>query len=238
MNDLKNSGCKLSADIVPYMYGELSSAEGSEFESHLLECVDCTDEFAAVSNARYEVYDWKKTEFEPLATPVFTIPYREADGVSWFDKARAAFSQSWAVPGVAFAGIAIVSVFAAVFYFSGDSGSNVAQVNTNSRAVTAPVAPDPVPASPAPEKEKPLVVAKDDVERPVPRGSQSVRAGSGSPARKRAARTVRNVAVPRPVETQAISTPNRPAPTLNEFAEDEDTSLRLAQLFEDIDTRD
>lgn len=228
MNDVKNSGCKLSADIVAYMYGELSSAEGSAFESHLLECVDCTDEFAAVSNARYEVYDWKQTEFEPIATPVFAIPYGEP-AVSWFDKLRAAFRPSWAVPGVAFTGIAIGSVFASVFYFSGDSGSNVAQVNTNSR---------PIAAIAAPEKEEPLGVVKQDAERPTAQHEQPVRRVSGTSVRKRVARTDKNAAVPRPVEARATSTPNRSAPTLNEFADDEDTSLRLAQLFEDIDTRD
>lgn len=238
MNDVKNTGCELSDEIVPYMYGELSSAEGFAFESHLLECVDCTDEFAAVSHTRYEVYDWKKTEFEPLVTPVFTIPYGEANGVSWFGKVRAAFSPSWAVPGAAFAGIAIVSVFAWVFYFSGDSGLNLAQVNANSIPVPASASPEPVPASPAPEKEVPLGVAKDAVERPATREMQPIPAVSGSAGRKRAARSARNISVPRPVEAQAISAPNRGAPTLNEFAEDEDTSLRLAQLFEDIDTRD
>lgn len=226
MNDLKNSECKLSADIVPYLYGELSPAEGSAFESHLLECVDCTDEFAAMSNARYEVYDWKKTEFEPLATPVFTIPYAEP-ALSWFDKVRATFGPSWAVPGAAFAGMAIVSVFAGIVYFSGDTGSNVAQGNTNSRPVSATAAP-----------EERVVVGEDDVEAPAPREIQPVRPVTGGAVRKRAARPDKKIAVPRPVEARAVSTPNRPAPTLNEFADDEDTSLRLAQLFEDIDTRD
>jgi anti-sigma factor RsiW len=228
MNDLKNSECKLSTDIVPYLYGELSPTEGSAFELHLLECVDCTDEFAAMSNARYEVYDWKKTEFEPLATPVFTIPYSEP-ALSWFDKVRAAFGQSWAVPGAAFAGMAIVSVFAGIVYFAGDTGSNVAQVNTNSRSV---------PATAAPEENERVVVAKDDVEAPAAREIQPVRPVPGSSVRKRSVRSDTKVAVPRPVEARAVSTPNRPAPTLNGFADDEDTSLRLAQLFEDIDTRD
>ena len=237
MNDVKNSGCKLSADIVAYMYGELSSAEGSAFESHLLECVDCTDEFAAVSNARYEVYDWKKTEFEPLATPVFTIPYGEP-AIPWFDKVRAAFHPSWALPGVAFAGIAIVTVLASVFYFSGDTGSSVAKVNTNSRTVPAPPASERSVPAPAPEKEEPLVLVKDDVERPASQQARPVRPVADSAVRKRAARADKNAAVPRPVEAHVTSTPNRPAPTLNDFADDEDTSLRLAQLFEDIDARD
>lgn len=228
MNDFKNPVCKVSADIVPYLYGELSPAEGNAFESHLLECVDCTDEFAAVSNARYEVYDWKKIEFEPLATPAFTIPYAEP-AVSWFDKVRAAFSPSWALPVVAFAGIAIVSVFASVFYFSGDSGSNVAQVNTNSR---------PVSETAGPEDRDPVVVAKDDIGLPAAREMQPVRPVPSGAGRKRVARSDTKVSVPRPVQARATSTPSRPAPTLNEFADDEDTSLRLAQLFEDIDTRD
>ena len=44
MNDLNLKGCKFSADIVPYMYGELAAADTLAFESHLLECSDCTDE--------------------------------------------------------------------------------------------------------------------------------------------------------------------------------------------------
>jgi hypothetical protein len=226
MNDVKNSGCKLAADIVPYIYGELSVTEGSVFESHLLGCVDCIDEFAAVSNARYEVYDWKKTEFEPLATPVFAIPYGEADGVSWFDKVRAAFSQSWEVPGVAFAGIAIVSMFIGVFYFSGASGPDVAQENSNSRPTTVSPQPDLLVIAP-PIKDE---ISGDEL-RPVPTIAVST-------TQKRSARNARAVVSPRRVQARPTTTAASAAPRLNEFSEDEDTSLRLALLFDDVDTRD
>ena len=54
---MNNVNCKYANEIVPYMYGELASSATAEFESHLLECQLCTDEFAELSAARYEVYD-------------------------------------------------------------------------------------------------------------------------------------------------------------------------------------
>jgi hypothetical protein len=230
MNDVNISGCKFSADIVPYMYGEMSAAESSAFETHLIDCGVCTDEFAAVSNARFEVYDWKKTEFDPLETPVFEVPFGDravTTAASWLDKLRAAFANSWAVPGVAFAGIAIVSVFTGVFYFSGESGPEVAQENSNSR---------PTVVSPQREPEVGSVPStNDDLPRDEPR---PVQATVVSTPQKRTVRNAKAVVNTRPVEARSTTTANRTAPRLNEFSEDEDTSLRLAQLFDDVDTRD
>ena len=127
MNDLN---CKYSNGIVPYMYGELGSSAATEFESHLLDCESCTDEFAALSAARYEVYDWKKLEFDPLVTPSIVIPFDEAVTVSWIEKLRATFA-GWAMPAATFAGIAIIVAAIAVFVVSRDGQTDVAKGGNN-----------------------------------------------------------------------------------------------------------
>ncbi len=236
MNDVIFTECKFSADMVPYMYAELSAASSSAFESHLIECGACTDEFAAMSNARYEVYDWKRLEFDPIATPKFAIPFQsESHSVasSWIEKVRTAVSGSWAIPGVAFAGLAIISVLVAVFILSGahdpEIAANTGALNTGINNLAVGRAPEssglPVASEPVSEVSpgRPFRSDLESIAKPAPR----------KPA-------VRNVKVNTRsyVFTQASAqNEQKEIPRLNEFSEDEDTSLRLAELFDDLDTR-
>ncbi len=236
MNNVLSPKCILSTDILSYLYGEMPAAEYSTFESHLLDCGDCTDEFAAISIARYEVYDWKMTEFEPLETPVFVIPTpvpQLATGLSWVDTLRNAFNHSWAVPGFALAGLAIISTFAGVFNYTGGT-EELAQVNSNVTPVVESrsiVENETLTAPPA--------MAKDSVEEQAPPpGSKPEHAAAVRSVQKVKVRPARRSLAPRAVEASATRTRERVVPRLNEFAEDEDTSLRLAQLFEDVDTSD
>ena len=236
MNDVNLSVCKFSADIVPYMYGELPVAESSVFESHLVGCSECTDEFAAISNARYEVYEWKKLEFEPLVTPQFVIPYGASEETvnTWVDKLRAAFSKSWAVPSLAFAMLAIVSIFAAAFiYLGNDRGVTIAGGdNSNPSPVTLDEIETPRPV--------PVTVNRDAVtEDPhMTPAVRPVKAAVHSRAESRRAVRPTKLTQQRRVEIKSTSAQNQNAPRLNDFSEDEDTSLRLAELFEDIETSD
>ncbi len=236
MNNIGSSKCELSANVLSYMYGELATAKCSTFEAHLLDCGDCTDEFAAISIARYEVYDWKQLEFDPLETPVFVLPMPEpamASGGSWVDRLRSSFSHSWAVPGIAFAGLAIISVFAGMYFFTVRTGSDMAAVNST----VFPVSESTLPAVNKSSSE-PSVIAKDGfVEDQPERAPRPVKAIVRR-GQKQNVRIVRRSVTPRADDGNVAKTPNRTVPTLNEFAEDEDTSLRLAQLFEDVDTRD
>ena len=225
------SKCAFENGIVPYMYGELPAREATEFESHLLDCVECTDEFAAVSAARFEVYEWKKLEFEPLATPVIQLPAMEAAGVSWFDKLRAAFANGWAIPTVAFAGLAVATAFTLLFVLSGDTDKQIV-ANTN----------EPIPSSSVAETKPPTVAtpvnAPPEPERAVVTEPRVVRSTATKQTQPR--RTPR---VDRPVTPKVDSLPTTAqqppkAPRLNGFDEEEDTSLRLAELFENIDTRE
>jgi hypothetical protein len=239
MNEVNFSGCKFSTAMVPYMYGELPVSERSAFESHLLACSECTDEFADLSNARYEVYDWKKLEFDPLDTPAFEIPYEltpATAGLSLIDRLRAAFGGGWAVPGFAFAGLAIVSIFAAIFVSLNNGTPDVAANITKATVITPAVSEQTAPPSVAPASESKASVdgtteskADEAVAAPV---SNHTSHKSVIRSEKPAGRSV--------VEPREASAGRaRPkVPTLNDPVEDEDTSLRLAELFEDVETSD
>src|SRR5437870_1692493 len=69
-----NSNGSHGTELVSYIYGELDERSQSAFESHLSECVDCAMELAAVSDARLGVIEWRRNDFDHLATPEFVIP--------------------------------------------------------------------------------------------------------------------------------------------------------------------
>jgi hypothetical protein len=213
MNDANFSACKYSTDILAYMYGELSDRSRSSFESHLLDCGKCTDEFAEISATRYEVYEWKKLEFDPLVTPLFEIPYEGEVAVSpaWHERLRSAFASSWAVPGFAAGALVIASLLAVSFSLLNDEGPEIATQSTN---VTPAVNTSSSTPSPPAQQSSPSSAA----EPPKPEGS-AIRVSAEARAE-----SVRN--------TRVVP------PRLNDFADDEDTSLRLAQLLDDIETSD
>jgi hypothetical protein len=229
MNDSNISKCKFSTALVPYLYGELPGSDVGAFESHLLDCVECTDEFAALSSARYEVYDWKKIEFDPLATPAIRIPYDEVVSVSWIDRLRIAFANGFAIPAVGFAGLVIALGLAGVFVWSGGDSGYVAKGNTN-ETVPGPVVATTVTA-PAPEVAQDV---KNESEPPT-----AVKGATSSNENRRELRPVKIKNVPvRAPKANPTSAQVQNAPRLNDFSDDEDNSLRLAELFEDIDTSD
>jgi hypothetical protein len=226
MNDADFSKCKFSSGIVPYMYGEMSGSESSSFESHLLECSMCTDEFASISSARYEVYEWKKLEFDPLATPQIEIVFDTESTVSWTDKLRAVFAQSWAIPSMAAAGILIAAIFATTFLLSEKGSSDVAANFARDTAVDE----SGTQSSPGFTSTE-VGVGSDSSEarEPEPRVVRS--AAPQRVSQKHTARTARSITI------KAASAQNdKKAPRLNEFVEEEDTSVRLAELFDDIET--
>ena len=53
LNNGKKQECGFADDIVGYIYDEIGQAERRKFESHLVGCMACTDEFAGISNARF-----------------------------------------------------------------------------------------------------------------------------------------------------------------------------------------
>ena len=221
------------------MYGELSTDESGAFERHLVDCSSCTDEFAAISSSRYEVYDWKKLEFDPLETPRFDIPFEVGTQLSWAQTIRFAFARSWAVPAASFAAFAIVSVVAVTLIWQPSENSIVISRTITPEPVIAPVRDE---ASAPPEKD----FATGNVDKASePRFSTVSQSGRAALPKRIAPKSPGSQPIKASgersldVKQTTARKEQKAVPTLNEYADDdeEDTSLRLAELLENIGSR-
>ena len=200
------------------------------FESHLAECSACTDEFAAVSLARFSVYEWHKEEFVPMPTPQIVIPYEEKP-VSILAGLREAFSFNWATSSLAAASVLVVAAFSA-YVVSINSVGDEKAVATNVNTVAVPT-PTNI------EVPKPSVVVSNDAIVPVKASNEEP---TRAPRPTKAVQAKRDVRTNQPTvrnevknPTVATSSNNR---TINAVDDDsEDNSLRLTDLFDAEDTR-
>lgn len=227
------SGCERSAEILPYIYREGSDVDCDRFDAHLADCVACRDEFAAISFARYSVYEWQMEEFAPLATPDFVAAFQpkaiDAATIDWFESIRGWFTlpQRLAFSG-GFAAI-LVGIITGAVYLTLPKTSKTEEAATV--AVPAVSQPAPVLVKEAViENNEPSVLPAEPVEIEV--------------ARKALNPVSRKTAVKRaPVEKQPsdnIVATVQPAelPRLTEDDDDLDYGLRLADLVADIETRE
>lgn len=222
MNDIKQTPCAFNESIVSYMYDEMPARERDRFEDHLLECMSCTDEFAAIADARYGVYEWNK-EFTNIPTPQFVIPYGET--VSFVEKVRRAFAFSWGWPAAsaAFASLAVI-VGLGYFALLPDTNDMVA-VEPVKEVVQAPVPVSSTTSAEVSVKSERVVeprVEKTNVQ-PIP-------VKMTRPAVKR------TPVVPQQTKYAGNNRQTPSAPRLNEFNDDVDESLRLAEIFDDVES--
>lgn len=233
-SDLTSNGCRYAGDVLAYLFGELSPEGRERFEEHLPDCQICVDEFAELSDARYSVYEWKSVEFAPLETPRFVLPSASAKN-SWFDSIRTAFA--W--KGVALAGgLAAVLIFALlgpVLLRNADGDVIASDVeNDVSPATKATAVPERMAvedtALPA-EIENATRTNTNSVNEPARTARRAVRPSTTKLAGRSRART--NSAPPRG-DIQRLQN----SATLGQYVDDKDESLRLSDLFDDLDTRD
>jgi hypothetical protein len=227
--DIKTENCSYSPDLVAYLYDEIDPAGRNLFEAHLADCGMCTDEFAELSFARLDVYEWHRDEFASMETPRFVIPYVNVElKTSWFDAFRGLFAAhgQLATAGGAFALIAIIS--GAVY---------VASVNRTDEIASKPGS-DIVAANKVKSVDPPStpVTAKDVIADP-PKvvsdlGEVKISTGGKSPVPAKAVDR-------RPAKAPERNTARRPtaAPRLNDFEDEDDNTLRLGDLLADIDTK-
>lgn len=217
-----NNLCAHGGDMLAYLYDEMATAERDGFELHLADCAGCIDEFAELSQSRYPVYEWKQIEFEPLATPTIVLP---AASVALFDKVRAAFSFS---PGYSFAAAGFAAILFAVavgytvFLQESPDRDSIAVVENNGPVPQATpqriAAPEPVAAVNKRDdivvKPKPAVAERQiEPVKAFERKPKSAPSKETQPAK-------RDVSVP----------------VMSRLDNEEDDSLRLADMFDDLDT--
>ncbi|CAN5726101.1 hypothetical protein BH20ACI4_BH20ACI4_00860 [soil metagenome] len=254
----KNSDCKFAPEIVEYLYDEIGGERKNSFELHLNNCSECADEIEDFSGLRFSIQDWKAAEFDKIATPAIQIPYQvvktvETEKVSWFDAVRRYFSLSPVLSG-AMAVLLIALFFAlGIFVLSNNDESNLIAVSNQKPNLNAKPSEQPQPSVVTKKDEtiKTPEIVETDVE-VIDEKPLGINPPTEVPAQ------VNNRSNPKqkiqPVKTVEKKTPNtdlkndtknakniptKNKPRLNELPEEvEDNSLRLADLFAELETKE
>ncbi len=66
--------CARAEDLVTYLYGEASEREASDFERHMIECTQCSNELAAFRSVREGVVEWRNQSLPSFETSRATMP--------------------------------------------------------------------------------------------------------------------------------------------------------------------
>lgn len=233
LNNRNNSTCPREDRIISYLYRELTPVEVEQFEAHLATCSCCVDELAALSEPHLAVYEWRTHVFEKFPTPSIElqlIPEHRPHSEGLLDSLTALLAD-WPVGlrvGVVFAAVLVVGLSAYLF-IRPLTGTEVAQNQTVYRA------DDRVSTEEhtlTPEVEAAPSTANVTTSDPAETFTKTARA-------KHSTVTPRKTAVGRAGRTEFASNSKERSTTrhslrLNNFEDDDDTTLRLADLFEEV----
>lgn len=221
------SKCGFGAESVAYIYGELPSAEAVAYERHLAVCEKCIDDLAAISLARFEVFDYRAKEFAPLRAPHFAIDFAAGKPAGLLARLAAAFppAPAWAPA----AGVIVLSLGAA-FALLNTGSNDVAEVQSASHTV-APVQAEATLTTP-------IVVEEPVAPRPAVSGKRIFGVSrvsiAAAPTTDRRGKSTRSVTRSRPAAAQLARTDAQvPRLTQSEF-EDDDVTLRLADILDPV----
>jgi hypothetical protein len=241
-----NGSCQFASELVDYVYGEIDGLKRDTFDAHLPACESCTSELAGISAARLSVMEWRSAEFDPLPTPSIEIPYelpREA-GDGWLATIQGFFSSSpgWAA-AAAIVPISVVCLGIALFTFDlfgpvevarqDNSASNTPasdrKSNADVKVTNLDTPPEVTDSNPKQDND----VVDESVKEPT----RSVKVSEKSVPRMR---KVKTASIDTPAKTDRSDPPStrQRSPRLNNFEDEEDDSLRMADLFAQTDTED
>ena len=254
-NNHKNPACAFAEPLISYLYGEIGGAEKVEFEAHLKSCAACSNELAELGFARTAVQEWRVEEFDKLATPIFEVPSNfvenpavAANPRSWFSDWRQIFSFK---PALALSAMAIVIALFGVslFVFNFKSGNEIAG-KTSNEIVKTNVSPtiektvqqlndtagnNADKAIAFPENLPPKFADKKSVAPKSPTIKVSMNAPKNNSTGGAAIRIVQNTN--RENKKSPAAPKSSKIPSLIDSPEEEDNSVRLADLFDEIGTR-
>ena len=257
LNKNYNSSCAFDEQIVSYIYDEASVKEKNEFESHLPNCLSCADEIAGFGLVRSSIIEWRKDEFFTLESPALKIPaMRQAtlgqtvssEKDSWFKEFRKLFSFS---PAWAAGFAALIISIGLVWLFLGTTSNELASNKSLEISPVLPISANKNLTTQAEEKvsvkspnEQINNVQKIDSTKKQesnPQRNQANKTATTTPKLKSVTPKINNsVAENSPVTNKSNKSNNvqkQTSPTLSGMSEEEDKSLRLAELFNEIDTK-
>jgi hypothetical protein len=241
LNNGNKKECGFADDIVAYIYDEIGSAERTKFESHLAGCMACTDEFAGISNARFAMFEWHKEEFAHLSTPEIVIPYaakpKTTEAVGLFAGLRDLLTLPGWPSAVMVAGAVVICI--GLGFFAINYVGNGAQVADNKQPVINDQSVPPVAVQN--QQSVPNAPSMKSANESNLNGASLTASTKATPDREiRPVRASLNNQRFRYGRSLTASTRNvqpaiqqRKAPALTAFDDDDDKSLRLADLFDE-----
>lgn len=250
-----NSSCNFSDLLVSYLYDEIGEKEKSQFESHASNCSACADEVSAFVGVRSSVRNWREKEFAALPTPVIELPFEPQKTVfttetqkasrSWLAGWRDWFSLSpvWAGAATACAALAICAGLFYIAFSSQQNDRNVAEANK-----IAPVASLPSPTVDNKSADNAGTGAKQPDETPKPesvREDKTPNSSKPSPVAERAGagdkadvKPLKINVTPKPSVKEKTPANGKKASRQSDIEftrrEEEDKSLRLTDLFDEV----
>lgn len=261
-NNNQNNSCQFAEQIVSYIYGESTAGEKLKFESHLGNCPNCADELAGFGFVRSAVLDWRTKVFSHLDTSFIEIPTIKSNTSkisfapaivsstlrSRFGELKKIFSFNPAMATAALA-VFVVCLGLTLYMFNFSGETEIAENNDNVNLIQAIVSPT-IDISEKPEEinksngntEKSLSVAATDllpetkVEKRITPRKSAVKVSLGS-VKNNTANAVRPAKETNDITKKTSPVRKQPIPNLNDTEDEEDETIRLADLFDELDTR-
>jgi len=250
LDDFHNSGPGHEADLVSYMYGEMDGMARERFESHLSTCDSCAFELGGYADARLGVIEWRRNDFDHLATPAIIIPDSQPARALVAERPKSIWAgwleTIYTLPRLAQAGmgLAAAALLIGIFYLGFMPGRPIAGSETlagkNQTTSPAPqervIAPAPINMDQASNQPKgPFKPSPVEVkERQSGVGRSNVRPQRAIMHQTPVMRNYRKLGS---LEAVTLTPKTQAAPTLNTFDEEEDTTLRLSDLFSQVSPR-
>lgn len=248
LNNNNNSSCMFAEEIVSYLYNETTVKEKLAFEAHLKNCLMCADEFAGFGFVRSSLTEWRNDEVFALEMPRLenpaiksSAPVVSTTSGSWLDNLRELLAWFPARKTAAVAFAAVIIVVLTMFFINSTNNNEIASNTDQNPAKDSMLKSDKAkeevsaksetaPQNPDNEKEKSKVtetVSKDS----APKNSPQKRKLNVAKTNE----TIAENSVNKEKKNNNIQ--KQEVPTLTGIGEEEDKSLRLADLFDEIDTK-
>ncbi len=253
-NNHKNSFCPFAEQLVSFLYGETDQTETRDFTAHLANCAACAEELKSFGFVRAAVSQWRDAEFAELPTPIFSIPEYHSKTPSTvvsdsiFNKNRSrlhAFYQLFQFNQLtAAAAFAVIVVCAGLFWLTFDFKGGVETAENAAVKSIAQVAVSP--SAEIVRKPETIDAAQSNDEKSAPKFPETKskpETSAGKTAGKISSGALQNNrgnAVRKPEYINTINKKpavvKKPAiPSLNDAEDEIDETIRLADLFAELD---
>ncbi len=236
-NEKENLGphCILEGDVAGFIYAELDTLAAENMTHHLAKCKGCSDEIDGLSSAMFAVRDWRTNEFESLSTPAIDLP-KTASHRSGARTDIAAWFGLILRPRYAAAAVCVIVIAASAWIYVNSAPQPI-------DTVFLPTESQPLSASHIPnEVSLPRDAAGTGQTNVLNKGHLSsknpdipVRRAPQIGAFKTDASSIRHSDMPKRLIRDQYARKPATMPDVGEARETEDETLRLADLFSELD---